>query len=166
MPDDLYDGDALAWAERQAGLLRRLAAGERVNDEVDWSHVIEEVQDVGLSQLRAVRSLLAHAMEHLLKIYGWPEGPVEHWAHEVRVFLVDASRDFTPSMRQRLNLPRLYREGRALIAAMTHDGQSPRPLPEMCPFTARDLIVRSGALPDLDSLLAKLAAATERRNAG
>ncbi len=165
MPDDLYE-DALAWSEQQADLLRRLAAGERVNDEVDWANVIEEVQDVGRSQLRAVRSLLAHAMEHLLKVHGWPDGPIEHWAHEARVFLVDASRDFTPSMRQRLNLPRLYREDRALIAAMMHDGQPPRPLPEACPFTARDLIVRSGAPPDVDALLRKLAAAVENRDAG
>ena len=27
MPDGLYEVDALAWSERQAGLLRRLAAG-------------------------------------------------------------------------------------------------------------------------------------------
>ena len=37
MPDGLYDRDALAWAEQQAELLRRLAAGERVNDAVDWA---------------------------------------------------------------------------------------------------------------------------------
>lgn len=77
MPDDLYE-DALAWSEQQANLLRRLAAGERVNDDVDLANVIKEIQDVGLSQLRAVRSLLAHAMEHLLKIHGWPDGPVEY----------------------------------------------------------------------------------------
>ncbi len=157
MPDDLYE-DALAWSEQQADLLRRLAAGERVNDDVDWANVIEEIQDVGLSQLRTVRSLLAHAMEHLLKIHGWPDGPVEHWKHETRVFLVDASRDDTPSMRQRINLPSLYRESHALVSVMTHDGQPPRPLPQPCPFTVRDLIVRRGTLPNVDALLAKLAA--------
>lgn len=46
MPSDLYEHDALAWADREAALLRRLAAGERLNDAVDWPHVIEEVQDV------------------------------------------------------------------------------------------------------------------------
>ena len=61
MPDGLYERDALAWSERQADLLRRLAAGERLNEAVDWPNVIEEVQDVGLSELRAVRSLLVQA---------------------------------------------------------------------------------------------------------
>ena len=58
MPDGLYERDAFAWSERQADLLRRLAAGERVNEAVDWPYVIEEVQDLGLSELRACRSLL------------------------------------------------------------------------------------------------------------
>ena len=65
--------DALAWAEQQAALLRRLAAGERLNEAVDWPNVIEELQDVGLSELRACRSLLAQALAHLLKLRGWPE---------------------------------------------------------------------------------------------
>ncbi len=58
MPDDLYDRDILAWPRHQAELLRRLARGERVND-VDWEQVVEEIGDVGLSELNAVESYLA-----------------------------------------------------------------------------------------------------------
>ena len=47
MPDDLDDREAPAWSEHQASLLRRVARGERVN-EVDWEHVIEEIEDVGV----------------------------------------------------------------------------------------------------------------------
>jgi hypothetical protein len=43
MSDDLYDDDILWWSEQQAELLRRVAAGERVNDQV----VIEEIESVG-----------------------------------------------------------------------------------------------------------------------
>ena len=74
MPDGLYERDALAWAERQAGLLRRLAAGERLNEPVDWPHVIEEVQDVGLSELRACKSLLRQILVHLQKLHVWTSG--------------------------------------------------------------------------------------------
>lgn len=157
MPDDLYE-DALAWSEQQAGLLRRLAAGERVNDAVDWANVIEEIEDVGLSELRAVRSLLRHAIEHLLKVHGWPDGPVAHWRRELRTFLADANQTMTPSMRRRIDLPDLYERARLLIAADDLDGQPPRPLPETCPFVVEDLIVRGKAPPDVDALLAKLAA--------
>jgi hypothetical protein len=30
-----YDTDTVTWSEHQADVLRRLAAGERVNDQVD-----------------------------------------------------------------------------------------------------------------------------------
>ncbi len=56
MPDDLYDRDFLAWSEHQAALLRRLAAGERVDQAVDWSNVIDEVESLGRSELRACES--------------------------------------------------------------------------------------------------------------
>ena len=49
----LYERDALAWAEQQAALLDRMAAGERLNEAVDWPNVIEEVRDVGLVPLHA-----------------------------------------------------------------------------------------------------------------
>ncbi len=65
MSDDLYERDILAWSESQAALLRRLARGERVND-VDWEHVVEEIEGVGLSELNAVRSYLRLIMTHLL----------------------------------------------------------------------------------------------------
>jgi hypothetical protein len=57
MADDLYDTDILPWTEQQAGLLRRAAAGARVNG-LDWPNLIEEIEDLGRSELRAVRSSL------------------------------------------------------------------------------------------------------------
>lgn len=155
MPEDLYE-DCLAWSERQADLLRRLAAGERVNDELDWPNIIEEIQDVGLSELHAVRSLLRRAIGHLLKIHGWPAGPVAHWKREIRVFLTDANQGMSPSMRQRLDIPDLYERARLLIAADGLDGRPPRNLPETCPFAVEDLLVKGKAPPDVDALLREL----------
>jgi hypothetical protein len=51
---DPYQSDVLVWSEHQAELLRRLAAGERVNDQVDWQNVIEEIDSVGSEQLHSV----------------------------------------------------------------------------------------------------------------
>ena len=44
---DLYDDDVLLWSERQGALLRRIAAGEPVNERPDWLNIIEEVESVG-----------------------------------------------------------------------------------------------------------------------
>lgn len=148
----------MAWAEQQAALLRRLAAGERVNDAVDWSHVIEEVQDLGLAQLHAVQSLLRRALEHLLKAHGWPQGPVDHWLAEIDTFLGDASDAFSPSMTQRIDLNLLYGRSRIAVGRQRHDGQLPRPLPEACPFTLHDLIMPGMEPPDVRALHRKLQA--------
>ncbi len=44
------------WSREQAELLRRMGAGERLNDQVDWEHVAEEIESLGNSDRRDVRS--------------------------------------------------------------------------------------------------------------
>ncbi len=142
MPDGLYERDALAWAEQQADLLRRLATGERLNAAVDWPNVIEEVQDVGLSELRACQSLLEQALAHLLKLHALPESQAApHWRDEIRAFLHDVQRRFTPSMRQRIDLDDLYDKAGGRARAAAEDvGITPRPLPDACPFALNELL--------------------------
>jgi hypothetical protein len=50
-----YDTDAREWSERQSALLRRLAAGENINDRIDWS---DEMEAVGRSK-RALREAIS-----------------------------------------------------------------------------------------------------------
>ena len=44
---DLYGDDIRLWSDRQGALLRRLSAGEAVSDQVDWQHVVGEIEDLG-----------------------------------------------------------------------------------------------------------------------
>ena len=127
MPDDLYTADILRWSGQQADLLRRLARGERVNDAIDWDNLIEEVETVGRSELASVRSLLARALEHLLKLHGWPDGPANKWRQEMRTFLRDAGDRYASSMRQALDLSDLYaRTRRGSACSMPAAASSPR----------------------------------------
>lgn len=158
MPDDLYERDVLIWAEQQADLLRRLSLGERVNAQIDWPHVIEELHDVGLSELNAVRSLLRQALVHLLKAYGWANGPVAHWRSELRGFLADAQGRLAPSMRQCIDLDRLYRKALDQVRDDMVDGQSPRSLPDHCPFTLDQLLADDADVPALIAALDRPAA--------
>jgi Domain of unknown function DUF29 len=110
MPDGLYERDVLAWSQHQADLLRRLGRGERVND-VDWVHVAEEIEDVGLSELHSVESFLSLIMVHLLRLYAWPDSQAcGHWRGEIAAFRSNANRRFAPSMRQRIDIGSLYAE--------------------------------------------------------
>ena len=58
---DLYEQDFYAWAREQATLLR---AGRY--DELDLEHLTEEVEDLGGSLYRSVRSRVRTIIEHLL----------------------------------------------------------------------------------------------------
>jgi hypothetical protein len=96
----VYDTDILVWSDDQAALLRLLAAGERVNDQVDWTNVIEEIESVGSEQLHAVSSLLTQAIIHRLKAMAWPDArDADNWCADAERFAGDAADRFAPSMR-------------------------------------------------------------------
>ncbi|MBN9562478.1 MAG: DUF29 domain-containing protein [Alphaproteobacteria bacterium] len=135
-----YDRDVLTWSERQAALLRRVAAGERVNDQVDWGNVVEEIETVGRSEVSAVESLLTMALLHDLKSAAWPlSRDVPHRRAEARLFRRQARRKFTESMRQKLDLVGLYSDALAGLPD-TMDGQPALPMPSTCPVTLDELL--------------------------
>jgi hypothetical protein len=135
-----YDNDILLWSERQGALLRRIGAGEQVNDQVDWENVAEEIESVGREQLHAVESLLGQALRHMLKAEAWPlHRDAPSWRADAIDFRGQAADRFVPSMQQRINLARIY--ARALRSLPeTVDGQSPLPVPATCPVTLDELL--------------------------
>lgn len=137
---ELYETDILEWSERQALLLRRLAAGERVNDQVDWGNVVEEIESVGNEQLHAVSSLLMRCMMQRLKAMGWPGArDVPMWQADARGFAMEAADRFAPSMQARLDIARIYRRAvRAVPDSM--DGKPPLALPAECPWSLEELL--------------------------
>ena len=42
-----YNEDFVVWSKRQAGLLRRVAAGEAVDEAPDWPNLIQEIEGFG-----------------------------------------------------------------------------------------------------------------------
>jgi hypothetical protein len=156
MADGLYDTDILAWAEQQAGLLRRAAAGERVNG-LDWPNLIEEIEDLGRSELRAVESLLAQALAHLLKAAGWPhDDSAGHWRAEALAFLRRAARLYRPGMRQYLDLAAQFEDAVLAVRLDRMGGQPPGRLPDACPLTLEELL---GLPTDTAHFVARIRAA-------
>jgi len=155
MPNDLYERDILSWSEHQADLLRHLARGATVDD-VDWEHVVEEIENVGLSELNAVRRYLRLMLVHSLKLQGWPDNPAAgRWRRETVSFQSDAVQRFVPSMRQRVDLAALYARARNELEDTRLDELSPRPWPAARPVDLDGLLnedrgsleERFGALP-------------------
>jgi hypothetical protein len=138
---ELYDADVFEWSQHQAALLRRRAARELVNEaELDWPNIAEEIESVGRDQLHAVESFLVQALVHDLEAEAWPlSREVSRWRAEARRFRGDATARFTPAMRQRIDLAKVYR--RALRALPDQiDGQPPLPVPQACPVTLDELL--------------------------
>jgi hypothetical protein len=153
MPDDLYHRDILAWSIAQAERLRRVAAGERVND-LDWANVIEEVESVGRSETQAVLSLLRQALVHALKLVAWPDHrAARKWRNEIGDFLDEARDRFAPSMAQQIDLAEVFRRARTRTLALEMDAPPPA-LPEATDLTLAELLDESlGAY----ALIARLA---------
>ena len=93
-----YDTDVYAWSQRQGALLRRLAAGERVNDaDLDWPNIAEEIETVGRSERSAVASHIATIIEHLIKLQASPTvEPRAGW----QITVVRARRDVQRLLRE------------------------------------------------------------------
>jgi hypothetical protein len=63
----LYDEDFVRWTEQQSRALRE-AAGIGTNLPLDWENLAEEIESLGASQRRELRSRLAVILEHLVKL--------------------------------------------------------------------------------------------------
>ena len=96
-------------------------------NDIHWAHVAEEIEDVGLSELHSVESFLDLIIVHLLKVHVSPDSlATTHWRREVVAYQKNARRRFTPSMRQRIDVEKLYREAVEETRADIEDRPAPR----------------------------------------
>ena len=63
---ELYDRDFNLWSEQMA-----IAIRQRDIKAMDWDNLLEEIEDMGASQKRALRSYYYRLVEHLLKLRDW-----------------------------------------------------------------------------------------------
>ena len=118
-PSALYDRDFYAWAQQQAATLRRVQASHP-NLPLDFVHLIEEVEDLAKSDLRAARSQVRRLLEHLLKLeYSPARQPRHQWRRSVRDARSELGDILTPTLKRALepSLPELYADARANAAA-------------------------------------------------
>jgi Domain of unknown function DUF29 len=135
MSENSYDADILLWSQNQAALLRQRAANQ-----LDWDNIAEEIESVGRSELRALHSHIVQALLHDLKAEAWPlSRDVDHWRAEARGHRQEARGCFAPSMAQRTDMTRLYRQARQRMPD-TMDGTLPLPTPADCPVTLDEIL--------------------------
>ena len=136
----LYERDFHAWAEQQTACLEN-----RNSQELDWSHVAEEIRDMGISQRKALQSHLTVLMIHLLKLrYSQAEGPRRKWRHECDNARQEISDEIerSPSLKHHQDeaLAKAWRDGRRKTTyQMEEHGEDPD-LPMECPFTLEQIM--------------------------
>jgi hypothetical protein len=135
-PAQLYEQDFYVWAKSQADLLR---AGRYAD--LDLKHLIEEVDDLGESLRRSVRSRIRTIIEHFLKLEHSPAQDARGgWYDTVLAQRSDLLDELTPSIRREVEpaLPDLYDRARQNAATSLrkrgkHDASDA--LPTTCPYT-------------------------------
>jgi len=128
-----YDLDFYAWTQRQGGLLRRLAAGERVNDaDLDWPNIAEEIETLGRSERGAVASRIRNVVEHLMKLEASPATePRAGWRRTIKrerieiESLLDDNPTLKPVVSKMIALE-LPRARRLVLASLEEYGEMPR----------------------------------------
>lgn len=137
---DLYDQDFYTWTQVQAAALRDGKA-----EALDWTNLAEEIESLGKSDRRALRSHLEGLVMHLLKWRYQPAGrETGHswYSSTIRAHRneIDAIFEDSPSLQLAVPglLARRYRSARQDASMETR-----LPLatfPESCPWTPAQLL--------------------------
>jgi len=108
--DTLYETDICSWAEQQAAALRGLTSRVDLPNELDLLNVIEEIEDVGISQLRSVSSFMRLILSHIILLAVDADADsVNHWTREVATFRGELMQSWQPSMRRRIDMDQIWR---------------------------------------------------------
>jgi hypothetical protein len=124
----LYREDFVAWSKEQAEALRSAAHGPS-NQKLDWENLAEEIESLGISQLRELKSQIRRVIEHLLKLeyssaadprMGWIES-ISDARNEIEAVLEDS-----PSLKNEIDAAitaELKRGSRKAIAEIGKHGE-------------------------------------------
>lgn len=142
-----YDADYVGWLEAQVALLR---AGRL--DALDVAMIAEELEDVGKSEARALRSALTLVIMHMLKWDHQPERRTRSWVLTIRQqrSAVEEALEESPSLRPRLAAAITRAYPNAVLSAADETGFAPSAFPRVCPYTSDEILTRPHPWPDLE----------------
>ncbi len=143
----LYDTDFALWIEQTAQLMR-----DHAFDQVDWENVIEEIESLGRSDKRALRSQVTRVIMHLLKWDYQPECRSNSWrgsiveGHTQIEELLQDSPSLKPYLAQ--VLAKCY--GNAVEQAGAETGLPINTFPVECPYTIDEVLRINDALRNFE----------------
>ncbi|MCC7220414.1 MAG: DUF29 domain-containing protein [Candidatus Contendobacter sp.] len=131
-----YETDFYQWTQQQAALLRQGHFSELYT-----VHLIDEIEDMGASNRRALGSYLELIMLHLLKWRYQPERRCNSWGESIGKGrnAVERLLEESPSLTPRLSTMVTAEYRRAKKEASLETRLSLATFPEQCPFTVEQI---------------------------
>jgi hypothetical protein len=149
-PVELYERDYYTWTQEQARALR-----EHRTEELDWTNVAEEIEDLGKREKRALRSQLLRLLGHLLKYafareVMWSNN-ARGWELSIRAARAEALMYLDENPGLRPHLPQIFSSAyaSARLEVMKVLRLSDSAIPEAPPWTL-DEIIDDAFLPRRD----------------
>jgi hypothetical protein len=155
-PSQQHETDFYSWTQEQAALLRALPRG---SNHLDIDNLAEEIEDMGRAEIKEISSLLRQTLTHLIKIAVDDEArSIAHWVTEVTGFQSDAVLAYSPGLRQRLDLPKIWKLAKRNAAdSLAEHGIAVPSLPEECPISLDQLLDPDFSPRAMAALLAAVA---------
>lgn len=134
---NLYEQDYYLWLSHTVQLIKQGKLSE-----VDTANLIEEIEDMGRSEKRAIRSNLVVVLLHLLKYKYQPEKRSNSWKSSIREHRRRLRDDFkvSPSLKRYFAevFEECYQNGREQAADET--GLPLNSFPQQSPFTSTEVL--------------------------
>ncbi|MEI6707585.1 MAG: DUF29 domain-containing protein [Methylococcales bacterium] len=144
----LYDSDFYAWALHNAALLKA-----KRFDELDFDHLVEEIESMGKSEGRELNNRLKELLMHLLKWQYQSERQSRSWLNSINKqrIGIDEVLDENPSLKYELEdrFQQSYKYARRYVATETRLPLST--FPEQCPYSLQEAL-DADFLPDTENL--------------
>jgi len=134
-----YEADYYSWAMAQARLLRAGRANE-----ADLENIAEELEDLGRSENRALRSALARVIQHLLKWDHQERMRSASWQISINEHRVRAGQTLkeNPGLKPKLDETVAEAYELAVASAMDETDLPRTSFPDRCPYSFDEVMTR------------------------
>ena len=132
-----YEKDFYAWTQEQANLIR-----QGKFNEIDTLHIIDEIESMGRSEKRALKSRLAVLLMHLLKWQYQPTFRGVSWTITIRNQRWEIAEllEDNPSLQHWVTDTMLDAYKQARLNAQTETALRLDTFPEECPWTVEQVV--------------------------
>lgn len=141
----LYETDYYGWTQHVAAALR-----ERRIESLNLDEIAEEIEDLGRSERRSLRSALKQLLQHLLKWDYQAERRSRSWVESIKKHrvLIDEIIEENPSLRRYLSDHRFVATAYelALIDAILETNLDRSEFPQTYLYTLEDLLTGERAI--------------------